>query len=348
MPTYSTTLESSLQPQKILLVRFSSIGDIVFATAAIEAIARQFPECGISFLTLEKFSPLLESHPHLSSIIPHRSGSDDRLRLKSLASALELENFDRAFDLHDSLRSKYLRSQMKSVNWKVLRKPRFKRFLQFYLHIDLFGPDYDPILSFLNNDVVTDQDVLPSLHISHEEKLRTRELLNRKGVSNRFVVFIPSAAWSTKVWPVKSFRFLAEKIVKNDGISVVILGGTRDTICRDIAEELDSIVNLQGETDLRDAMSILSLADKAVGSDTGLLHAAEALGTPIVLLSGPTGDSTGGKIRRNGSAILRKDLWCQPCSKSGSRPCYRKDQFCLTEISMEKAWECINQTVART
>ena len=347
IPTYSTISESSSYPSKILLIRFSSIGDIVFATAAIEAISRKYPECHIHFLTLDKFSSLLENQPHLSRVIPFRTGSNERKLLKSLASSLELEGYDLVYDLHDSLRSKYLKTVMKNTRWKILRKLRIKRFLQFYLHIDLFGADYDPIQLFLKNENYSDRDLLPVLKVSSEEKFRVRKFLNQKAVDEKFIVVIPSAAWSNKIWPAGNYRNLFEEITKRNGNSIVVLGGSKDTICSEISEGIEGVINLQGETNLREAMAILSLAEKAIGSDTGLLHAAEALGTPIVLISGPTGNSTGCKVRKSGSVLIRKNLWCQPCSKSGSRPCFRSDRYCMTTISVDNIWQPLNDMSVR-
>ncbi|MFQ6608757.1 MAG: glycosyltransferase family 9 protein [Fidelibacterota bacterium] len=344
-PTIFSNSVNYSQPQKILLVRFSSMGDIVFATTAVEAIVKKFPDCKIHFLTLDIYSPLLEAHPFLSRLILLRKGKNERKRLKSLAAALNLENYDLAFDLHDSLRSKYLRSSMKSVSWQVLRKPRWKRFFQFYFHYNLFTPHYDPVLNFLGNYEFTD-DIFPVLYITHEEKLHTQELLIQSGVQERFVALVPSAAWDNKIWPVENYKTLVDQIFHEINRTVVILGGLKDEICRKISDGMNGIVNLQGKTDLRTALAILSLTDVAIGSDTGLLHAAEALGTPIILLSGPTGDYTGGKVRRKESFLLRSQQWCQPCSKSGIRPCYRKERYCLTGINTEKVWSSIKQTIA--
>jgi heptosyltransferase-2 len=342
MPTYSTISESSSHPSKILLVRFSSIGDIVFATAAIEAISIKYPKCQIHFLTLDKFSSLLKGHPSLFRVIPHRTGSFERERLKSLALSLELEGYDLVLDLHDSLRTKYLHYLMKSVNWKTLRKQRMKRLLQFYFHINLFSPDFDSILTFLRDENITNVKTLPSLNVTTEEKLRMREELDRKGVREKYTVLIPSAAWESKIWPAKNYQKLSELMTCNSGNSVVVLGGSKDTICSEISKGIEGVISLQGDTNLREAMAVLSLAEKAIGSDTGLLHAAEALDTPVVLISGPTGNSTGCKVRKSESRLVRKDLWCQPCSKSGSRPCFRSDRYCLKGICVENVWQSAN------
>ena len=70
-----------------------------------------------------------------------------------------------------------------------------------------------------------------------------------------------------------------------------------------------------------------------VGSDTGMVHASEALGVPVAMVMGPTNAQTGGGTSLDRSVVIEKDIWCRPCSQNGKRPCYRSQQYCMTEIS---------------
>ena len=99
-----------------------------------------------------------------------------------------------------------------------------------------------------------------------------------------------------------------------------------------INEGLNTSVNLAGKTSLREAMAILALAKNIIGSDTGLMHAAEALGKPVSMILGPTSVQTGAGVVLPQSVKIEKDLWCRPCSQNGSFPCYRKQQFCMDSI----------------
>jgi ADP-heptose:LPS heptosyltransferase len=85
----------------------------------------------------------------------------------------------------------------------------------------------------------------------------------------------------------------------------------------------------------------------AVGADTGLIHAAEALGTPVVMITGPTSRETGANVRHPGSQQLYSNMWCRPCSKNGQRNCIRNEQFCLTNVTSEEVSGAVNRIIAQ-
>ena len=92
---------------------------------------------------------------------------------------------------------------------------------------------------------------------------------------------------------------------------------------------------MTGKTDLRQAISILSLSDTVLGSDTGLVHIAEALGKSVNMILGPTAKETGGGVSLSSSKNIETDLWCRPCSQNGKNSCYRSSQHCMNLISSD-------------
>ena len=134
--------------EKILIVRFSSIGDIVFTTAVVEALKSQYPHCEIHYLTLGNFSEILEGHPHISRIIllDKKAGFGP---MSELARNLDKEDYSHVFDLHGSLRSGIIRHGMKSP-CSVFRKQRMNRFLLFYFKWNRFPSDFELTDEFFN------------------------------------------------------------------------------------------------------------------------------------------------------------------------------------------------------
>ena len=114
----------------------------------------------------------------------------------------------------------------------------------------------------------------------------------------------------------------------------VLIGGDGDAICDLIKNFANStVIDVHGKTNLRESLAILSQAEFILGSDTGFLHAGEALGIPAITILGPTSRETGaGVYLQNSQVVQIKDLWCRPCSQNGSFPCYRKEQYCMTKI----------------
>jgi ADP-heptose:LPS heptosyltransferase len=83
-----------------------------------------------------------------------------------------------------------------------------------------------------------------------------------------------------------------------------------------------------------------------IGGDTGMVHASEALGVPVTMIMGPTNLQMGGGIMLETSVAIEKDLWCRPCSQNGKRPCYRSQQYCMTEISTSDVRRAVQKVLA--
>ena len=88
-----------------------------------------------------------------------------------------------------------------------------------------------------------------------------------------------------------------------------------------------NVVNLAGQTGFREAMAVMYNFQDIVGSDTGLVHMAEALGKNATMILGPTSRETGGGLYLPESKMVESDIWCEPCSQNGSFPCYRERQY---------------------
>ena len=146
---------------------------------------------------------------------------------------------------------------------------------------------------------------------------------------------MPGAAWPQKQWGVAKYSEAITKIISRSNKSIVLLGGKKDKINNEIEKINNQVFNLTGKTDLRQAISILSLSDTVLGSDTGLVHIAEALGKSVNMILGPTAKETGGGVSLSSSKNIETDLWCRPCSQNGKNSCYRSSQHCMNLISSD-------------
>ena len=325
--------------QKILVIRFSSIGDIILATSPLKTIRTAYPDAQITFLTLDIFSPLLEFHPDIDALVT-LSKKASFFELYSFRKYLKSKNYSIIFDLHSSLRSKILCLNTTSTLLRV-RKPRLSRFLLFRFHLDTFSKDFSTLkmyhesLTFIRNT----QKQIPKtyLRVIANEISLIKEKLKDSGVPKNFIVIIPGAAWKQKQWKLEKYLELIDK-VKND---IVLLGTDSDNICFDIKKHSKKVHNFAGKTTLREAISILSVADYVVGSDTGLTHAAESLGRPVTMILGPTSRHTGAGVNLETSSVVEKELWCRPCSQNGKTRCYRTNQICMDSITPSEVLQTI-------
>jgi len=333
------------ESEKILVIRFSSIGDIVQCTSVLAEIRKQHPNSRIFFMTLDRFAQLLEGQLDIDEIliIDKKAGY---AKLRKLSQYLNLQNFKVIFDLHNSLRSKIILRQLKNVTINRIKKPRWKRFKLFQFHLNDFDNDfsYRQMLIESLGEYEVEQNNIPKskLNVNDTEIKNASTLLGKIGVKRPFVAIIPGAAWHQKQWVVSEYNKLFEKISSTNKIDFILLGSGKDYICKAIVDHNSKIHNLQNSTTIRETLAVISLAKFVIGSDTGFLHAAEALGKNVVLILGPTTNETGAGIQLSNSIVIENDeVWCRPCSQNGKRPCYRSEQFCRTTINADSIYSKI-------
>jgi len=314
--------------QKILVIRFSSIGDIVLTTSPLTTIRNAYPEAEISFLTLEKYAPILEHNSNIDRIILF----DQNMNVKDLlkfSDYIKNQHYMQIYDLHNSLRSNIITFYNESSVYKI-KKPRWNRFKLFQFHKNDFSKNFSTLKMYHDSltDIWKEEDAIPatSLVVSHQEKIKARETVGM----NKYTTLIPGAAWNQKQWPAGNYI----ELINKSGINVVLIGSKKDEICHKIHSALPSVLNLAGKTNIREALAIISGSHQVIGSDTGFCHAAEALNIPVTMIMGPTSRETGGGIILDKSVQVEKDIWCRPCSQNGKSPCYRKTQFCINNIGV--------------
>ncbi len=325
-------------PNRILAIKFSSIGDIVLTTSPIKTLKNIFPNAKIDIITRSDFVPLLEGLKYIDNIISFERSAGFGKLIKT-GKWINNSNYDLIIDFHNSLRSNIIKMMIRNKVFRSLQKPRWQRFLLFRFRKNLFSADFSQ-LQLLHKPIaslLSDSDFpSPELFVSDQERFNADELLKIKGINSEYIALIPGAAWHQKTWSTQNYHDLILKIKEIEDIDFVILGGRNDKICSDLASYDKSYLNLQGETNLRESMAIIANAKFCIGSDTGFIHAAEALGKDVVLILGPTSRETGAGINRDSSVLIQNDeVWCRPCSQNGKRKCYRDQQYCLTTITLE-------------
>ena len=333
-------------PRTILVLRFSSIGDIVHTTSVIGTLKKYFPESKIDFMTLSKFAPLLEGHPFINKI--HAIDINGGYRqLRQTGFEMEMMEYDLAIDLHNTTRSQIIRRGFITTNNVHIRKPRWNRFKLFAFHKNDFPNNFtvrtwlhEPIQHLLPKNFTIEQS---QLFVSAAEKSGINNLSARNGLNGKYFVVTPGAAWAQKRWKAERYARVIDQCAKEFNLQAVLIGGVGDDICEMIQNSADSrVIDRHGKTNLRESLAIISQAQFVLGSDTGFLHAGEALGISAVTLLGPTAKETGaGVFLQSSQVVEKKGLWCRPCSQNGSIPCYRKEQYCMKGIETDHVFSAI-------
>lgn len=321
--------------EKLLIIRFGSIGDIIQGLGIPQAFRSKFATSEVHWLVKHDFSFLLESHPQINKVhsFQREAGFFALLRL---AWNLRDENYTHVYDAHDNIRSRlvsFLLTLFRKPFFLRRSKERWKRFKFFKLkrrgeYLMPYRGQYSylrPLAFWLGKTFIP-----PAPQLFFPEA--TLDFVLKKiRVPMPFIALVPSAAWTMKRWPQEYWKKLIELMPTH---SFVILGGPQDHFCekyQQIAPE--RVQNLAGKLTLVESCAALKAAAVTISADTGLLHAADQLGAPAIALVGPTAF---GYPTRSTSQILEVHLPCKPCSKDGSGSCSQKTfRRCMVDISPE-------------
>lgn len=317
---------------KFLIIRFSSIGDIIQCMGVIGGIRERFEDVEIHWITRKDMVGTLSIDHRIDKIWAFDKAAGLPGLLK-MAAELRKENFDYIYDAHSNIRSNLLKLIVSPVHfvkpYVALRsKERGKRFFLFNLGINLFDKPFRGVVSFqkplkkwgITNFPANYKDWQFPTEISSKYK---------DFVKRNMVTLVPSANWEMKRWPVSHWQTLVKLL---PDYNFIILAGPKDTFCEEICRVAPSrVINLAGCTSLMESCYIVSRSNIVVSADTGFMHAADLFQVPALALMGPTafGFPTGPTVE-----ILEKQLPCRPCTKDGRGKCKLSVyQQCMVDIT---------------
>jgi len=334
----------------ILIVKLSAIGDVIHTLPALNAIRKHYPHAHITWLVEEDAYPLLEGHAALDRILV----SKRKRWLKGLKSLSAMANMKEIYQFIKELRdTKYdlvidfqalLKSGILIGLSKGKTKIGFGRGMEHMEHSYLFLNKRVPAVGMDNHAILRSMMLLETLGInsseivfnvpvSNQDRVRAEDLIKRHGVkeSGLLVAINPLAKWNTKLWSNRKFGELADTVIDRNGASVVFTGSRADRgATQDIMDGMKfKAVNLAGETDLKTLAALYEKADILISTDTGPMHLAAAVNTPVVALFGPTAPWRTGPFGPD-HQIIRAELDCSPCFK---RQCSTLD--CMEQIRVQ-------------
>lgn len=334
-------------PPNVLVVRFSSIGDVLLTTPLLRSIRQRHPEAQITVLTKRAFAPLLSHNPRIDRVMAlEPSGS-----LVHIAAELRGENFTHLLDLHDSVRSRMLRALIPGP-WRTYPKHRIRRAFLIHAKRNRYR-DLRPVPERYFDaarelDVVADGKP-PEFFLDTPARHEAAAWLVAQGLSpaRRLVAIAPGAAHQTKRWPVDYWSRLLHSVVCA-GMDVVIVGGPDDAeLADDLAREhRDRTWRAAGRFGLQGTGALLEHARALISGDTGVMHMATGVGTPVVALFGPTVRPFGFFPYAPAAEVLETDLACRPCSAMGGQVCPRGHHRCMKEITPASVFDALRRSIA--
>jgi lipopolysaccharide heptosyltransferase II len=332
-------------PPRILAVRFSSIGDIVLTSPLIRALRARHPEAEITFLTKASFADLVRDSPRLTRVIALASERP----LRELAQELRAHRFSHCLDLHGSLRSRALRVLVPG-RWRGYRKRRLAREVLIRTKRNVYRdqvPVAERYFEAAEGLDASPDGGPPELFLGDAADRAADDWLRAHGIQPRgFLALAPGVAHATKQWPSDSWARLTESLT-GAGHRVVLLGGPADvTLCRSILESSGGqAANAAGQFDLQGSGALIRRARGLVSGDTGLMHMATALATPVVALFGPTVRAFGFFPYAVRATVIERHLPCRPCSAMGGARCPLGHHACLRDIRPEEVTSTLEALV---
>ncbi len=317
---------------RILLVRFSSIGDILLTTPLVRALRERYPPAEITYLTKAAFAPLVRDNPRITRVLTLEPGA----RLRPLAAELRALRCTHLLDLHGSTRSRALRLLVPG-RWRGYRHHRVAREMLIRFKRDIY-PRQLPVAERYF-DAAAGLDVHPDgrppeLYCAPGVDAAVGEWLEaRRLAEGPLLVFAPGAAHATKQWPAASWRTLTASVL-TQGWRVVFAGGPGDaTLCRELAAAGGpATASAAGEFSLQQTGALLARARALVSGDTGVMHLGTAVGTPVVALFGPTVRQFGFFPYTRAATVLDLPLDCRPCTAWGTERCPLGHHRCLRDL----------------
>ena len=331
--------------KNILIIKPSSLGDVVLALPALSALRKSFPAARISWLVRPDFAPLLQDHPYLNELIPFdRKFLGKSLynpaafsALISLIKRLHREHFDAVFDFQGLLRTALLsrltgcRSRYGMANARELGH-------LFYNHKVIQDRDcihlVDYYLKIVKASGAKVDEVEFILPYREDAEKRAMQLLAERGVDkNNYAVFVPGSAHSRKCWPVEKFAVLADKMASQFGPTVIAVGTKLEKQTTERLKMLakTTVTDLTCLTSIPELVALMRRARIVVSNDTGPGHIAGALGVPVVLIFGPTNPIRVAPYGRS-ETVVGIDVDKRGHAVNSSEPSYRIEAIEVEQV----------------
>ncbi|MDF2500172.1 MAG: rfaF [Anaerosporomusa subterranea] len=330
--------------KRILIVKLSAIGDVIHALPVAHALKAGFPDCKITWVVEKPALELVKANAYVDEVIVFEKGqcktwSGIRQYAPGFISELRRRRFDLSLDLQGLFKSAAIASLSGATERLVYCNARE---LSNWMGKRVCGPNQGGHIVEQYLDVVRALGVNCDstdfgLTIPDEVAATTEALANFAGLdmTQDYVLLAPGANWPNKRWQPEHFAALADKLFDDKLIPVLTGGPGDDYFSKDILKAaLIPPIDLTGRTTLLELAQLIRHAKLVVGGDTGPVHLATALNTPVLMLMGPTNPERNGPYGKR-NAVLTVPYECAGCWKRECR--YGKE--CLTVLSPDAVYQ---------
>lgn len=310
---------------KILIIRFSSIGDIVLTSPVVRCLKQQLNASEIHFLTKKSFASIVENNHNVDKVFSFEKDVNDVL------PELKKENYDWVIDLHHNLRSMQVKRALGKPS-KSFNKLNIEKWLLVNLKINRLPNKHIVDRYFETVAHLGVKNDLKGLNFFIDTKNEVAISSLPKEYHNGFIAFVIGAKHNTKKLPAEKIISICKKLNR----AIILIGGKEDfEDGEQIASQISTVFNSCGKYNFQQSASLIKQAERVITHDTGMMHIAAAFQKNIISVWGNTVPEFGMYPYMPGkeSKIVEvKSLSCRPCSKIGFENCPKEHFKCMNEI----------------
>ena len=318
--------------KKILIIRLSSLGDIILTTPVIRALKKQYPEVKIDFLLRKSYAEVLKYNQCINELFFF----EDYPGVNNLIDIYKNKNYDFVVDLQNNFRSREVTSNL-NIHKFAYHKSNIKKFLLVNFKINLLKI-YKTIPA-MYAEAITD--------LTLDEKgleLFIPNSITPKLEGENIIGFCPGSMHYTKMWLEEYFIELGNKLAA-DGYQIVLFGGKNDIdVCSEISGKIRGALNFANKNELLQTAADMKMCRLVVCNDSGMMHTATAVGIPVAALFGSTVKEFGFVPYKSPNLILENILLsCRPCSHIGREKCPKEHFKCMRLLTPDYVYKQIQK-----
>ncbi len=316
------------------MIRLSSLGDILLTAPALRRLRERFPASSLHLLVAREFADAARLIPGPDRVLTfdRREGIGGLWRLRGQLA----RRYAVLVDLQNSPRSAFLRATTLPVFWTKAKRYRLRRWLLIRFKKNFYGDGKavpERYLDAITKLGATDDGRGLELVVPAAAREWATAFVPTLGLgAARFVALCPGARHATKRWPAERWMELGRGL-RAEGMDVLVVGGpAEEALVAEIAGAIPGAVTLGGRS-IVEAAAIFAQAAAVVSNDSGLMHLAAGVGTPVAAIFGPTVEEFGFYPYRARAEVLEHGLYCRPCTAIGSEHCPEGHFRCMLETS---------------
>jgi heptosyltransferase-2 len=328
-------VDSPMRREKVLIIRFSSMGDVILALPVASAVKHSNPEVTVDFLTRKEYAQLFDQFPAVDTAYAFEGNT------RPLLKELKKRKYDTVIDLQKNPRSIIVTASINPKTVVSYPKRRFRRELIIRrpkIHLNV-GHTVDAYLAALSRLKIKPVSRRPRVELQPEIARYGEDFIKNTGFSEKIIGLCPGSKHYEKRW--LEYQKLAELLIADGDKAVIVFSGPYDEFDPNLHISSDKLVaayNLRIDY----VAGLMSECDLIVTNDSGLMHLAVALSVPVVAIFGPTNPLLGFSPLGEKDKVICDNIDCSPCSLHGEKKCRMPRKYCFENITPERVKEQVN------